>query len=244
MLIITLGFIWFFNSAQNKITKSRLKQQEMDIHHQKEMLLNTVKTKEIERSRIAKELHDDVSSQLGVINLNLFALKNKVPQELELLSIIDQISNSLKSSAKRARTISHELMPIMFKKFGIHDTFRELENSINLTGELKYSVKDDYLIKLKDEFKLLHIYRIIQELTNNTIKYGQASKIDIVFSEMGQDLVLSYTDDGVGFDSEKVNAGLGISNIKTRVSLLDGKIDIISSKGNGHKTIIKFPNND
>jgi len=244
MLIIALGFIWFFTVAKNKITESQLKQHEMDIHYQKEMLLNTVKTKEIERSRIAKELHDDVSSQLGVINLNLFALKNKVPQELELMSIIDQISNSLKSSTERARTISHELMPLMFKKFGIHDTFREFENNINLAGKLKFSVKNDYLIMLKDEFKLLHIYRIIQELTNNTIKYGHASNVSVVFSELEHNLILTYTDDGIGFDSEKISAGLGISNIKTRVSLLEGEMEIISSKGNGHTTIIKFPNND
>lgn len=244
MLVLALGFIWFLNHAQQKITQSRLKEQELSMFHQKEMLVNTVKTKEKERIRIAKELHDDVSSQLGIINMNLYALRQRIPQEKEITRLVDQISTSLKSSTERTRSISHELMPIIFQKYGLHEAFKELQSQINLSDDLKLNIENDFLIKLKEEFKLLHIYRIVQELLNNTLKYAKASTIDIAFEQGNKELTMTYSDDGVGVDFETIKYGLGISNVKTRVSLLNGNITIKSSINNGFKAIINFPNYD
>lgn len=244
MLVIGLGFIWFLSHAQGKITQSKLKEQELDMYYQKQMLLNTVKTKENERNRIAKELHDDVSSQLGIINFNLYALKKRIPQDDQISLLMDQISSSLKSSTERTRSISHELMPLMFRKYGIHETLKELTASINLTGEIELIIQDDFLIKIADEFKLLHIYRIVQELTNNTLKYAKASKIVILFLAKENDLIMTYIDDGIGINLNNMTYGLGLSNIKTRVTLLDGNITIESSENNGFQALIKFPNYD
>ncbi|MFT4532725.1 MAG: two-component system NarL family sensor kinase [Saprospiraceae bacterium] len=244
MLVIGLGFIWFLSHAQAKITKSKLKEQELDMYYQKRMLVNTVKTKENERNRIAKELHDDVSSQLGIINFNLYALKKRIPHDDKVSLLMDQISSSLKSSTERTRSISHELMPLMFRKYGIHETLKELTANINLTGEIELTIIDDFLIKISDEFKLLHIYRIVQELTNNTLKYAKASKIGIYFVAKENDLTMTYIDDGRGINPNKMTYGLGLSNIKTRVSLLEGNITIESSENKGFKAIIKFPNYD
>lgn len=244
MLVLAMGFIWFLNHAQRKITEGKLKEQELNMFYQKEMLLNTVKTKENERTRIAKELHDDVASQLSIINLNLYALSQRVPQNEEVVKLVDQISTSLKSSTERTRSISHELMPIMFQKYGLHEAFRELQSQVNLSDEIELHIEKTLLIKITDEFKLLHIYRIIQELLNNSLKYAKASEINIVFSEQGKEITLTYSDNGVGADFDKVKHGLGISNVKTRVSLLDGNITIKSSINNGFKVIINFPNYD
>lgn len=244
MLVLALGFIWFLNHAQQKITQSKLKEHELNMYYQKEMLINAVKTKEKERNRIAKELHDDVSSQLGIINFNLYALSKRIPQDEEITKLVDQISTSLKSSTERTRSISHELLPIMFRKYGLHEAFNELQAQINLSDIMKLNIEKDFLIKITDDFKLLHIYRIVQELSNNTLKYAEASIINIVFEANNKDLIMTYTDNGVGVDFNTVKYGLGISNVKTRVLLLDGNITIESSMNNGFKVIINFPNYD
>jgi signal transduction histidine kinase len=244
MLVLAMGFIWFLNHAQKKITQGKLNEQELSMFYQKEMLVNTVKTKENERTRIAKELHDDVSSQLGIINLNLYALRKRIPQDKEISKLIDQISTSLKSSTERTRSISHELMPIMFRKYGLHEAFKELQSQINMPDMLKFTIENDFLIKITDDFKLLHIYRIVQELTNNALKYSHASIININFEINDKDISMTYTDNGVGVDFKEIKYGLGLSNIKTRVSLLDGNITIESSKNNGFRVKIKFPNYD
>lgn len=244
LLLIGLGFIWFINRAQSKVTQSKLIEQQLRTNHQKELLISTVKTKEIERRRIARELHDDVSSQLGIINLSLYNLKKKVGNNMELLEILDQIEISLKSSAERTRRISHELMPLMLSKFGIHYVFEDLIRKINITGQILMTIDNSHLLNITNEFKLLNIYRIIQELSNNTIKHANAKSININFVEEQEMIKMIYKDDGQGFDTALANSGLGVSNIKARLSILEGEIEINSSPSNGHTTITKFPNHD
>ncbi len=244
MLVFAMAVIWFLNQTQRKITEGKLKEQERELDFQKEMLLNTVKTQEGERERISKELHDDVTSQLSIIHLNLHLLKRKLDADPELAIIIDHIESSLKNSTERTRTISHELMPAILLKFGFHNALKELANGVNLTEVLDVNIIDDQKIQIKDQFKLLHIYRVIQELLNNTLKYAKAKKVDITFDTIGDELIMSYQDDGQGFDTKKLSEGLGLGNVKTRIRLLDGDINWDSDLGKGVKVLSKFPNYD
>jgi len=155
MLVFAIAVIWFLNQTQRKITEGKLKEQQRELEFQKEMLINTVKTQEGERERISKELHDDVTSQLSIIHLNLHLLKQKVNTDGELSKIIDHIESSLKNSTERTRTISHELMPAILLKFGFHNALKELANNINLTEALDVNIIDEQKIKIQDEFKLL-----------------------------------------------------------------------------------------
>jgi len=243
MVVIALSFIWFLNHAQKKIIAVKLKEQEMIMEHQKALLLNTIITKEKERNRISKELHDDVCSKLGIINLTFHALKSKIDIESNE-QLVQQIDQILASSSERARSISHELMPLSFKKFGLHNALKEFESRVNLLKNVTLSIHNDYLIKIEGDLKNLHIYRIIQELINNTLKYADAKKITINFDEEGHVLILRYKDDGKGVDLDTSTPGLGISNIETRVTLLEGTFDQQSSLGQGYEAIIKFPNYD
>ena len=245
MLVFAFAVIWFLSKTQDKLTLSKLKEQELLLNFRKEMLLNTVKTEENERNRISKELHDDVTSQLSIINLNIHLLKQKLSDNEDMFKIIDHIESSLKKSTERTRTISHELMPLILKKFGLHHALKELEDAVNITEIFNFDITNDHIIQIKDDFKLLHIYRITQELINNAIKYSKAKHVHISFEEK-QDLniKMTYTDDGVGFNDKKVKGGLGLSNINTRVTLLDGTVSIDSILGSGTTITFIFPNHD
>ncbi len=245
MLIFAFAVIWFLNQTQKKLTSSKLKEQELLLNFQKKLLLNTVKTEENERNRISKELHDDVTSQLGIINLNIHLLKQKLSDNEDMFKIIDHIETSLKKSTERTRTISHELMPLILKKFGLHHALQELEDAVNITEVFHLDITNDHIIQISDDFKLLHIYRIVQELINNAIKYSKAKNVHISFEEK-QDLniKMTYTDDGVGFDHTKVKGGLGFGNMSARITLLDGSIKTESILGSGTTITFIFPNND
>lgn len=245
MLLFAFAVIWFLNQTQKKLTSSKIKEQELLLNFRKELLLNTVKTEENERNRISKELHDDVTSQLSIINLNIHLLKQKVSENEDMFKIIDHIESSLKKSTERTRTISHELMPLMLKKFGLHHALKELEDSINITEIFQLDINNEHILNIKDDFKLLHIYRIIQELLNNAIKYSKAKNVHISFEEK-QDLniKLTYSDDGVGFDGKKIKGGLGFSNMNARITLLDGTVKINSILGSGTSITFIFPNHD
>lgn len=245
MLMFAFAVIWFLNQTQKKLTSSKIKEQELLLNFRKELLLNTVKTEENERNRISKELHDDVTSQLSIINLNIHLLKQKLSNNEDMFKIIDHIETSLKKSTERTRTISHELMPLILKKFGLHHALKELEDSVNITEVFHLDFTNDHIIQIKDDFKLLHIYRIIQELINNAIKYSKANNVHISFEEK-QDLniKMTYTDDGIGFDDTKVKNGLGLSNINARITLLDGTVKIESILNSGTTITFIFPNHD
>ena len=245
MLIFAFAVIWFLNQTQKKLTSSKIKEQELLLNFRKELLLNTVKTEENERNRISKELHDDVTSQLSIINLNIHLLKQKVSDNIDMFKIIDHIESSLKQSKERTRTISHELMPLILKKFGLHHALKELEDSVNISEIFRLDITDDHLLNIQDDFKLLHIYRIIQELINNAIKYSKAKKVSIDFEEkQDTNIKMTYTDDGVGFDNTKTKKGLGLSNMNTRITLLDGTVEINSILGSGTSITFIFPNHD
>jgi two-component system, NarL family, sensor kinase len=244
MMTIIIAVITYFQYGQRKISDVKLKQKEQELLFQKELLLNTVKTQEKERDRIATELHDDIASKLNVVHLNLHILKKYVDPSDEATSVLDRITSSLKHSAERTRSISHELMPLIIKKTGIKHAINELVNDMNLSKTLEVVMENENVLKITNDFKALHIYRMLQELFNNTIKYARAKRVNIIFNEIGENVQLKYTDDGIGFDPKELTLGLGLSNVKTRCELLQGHFLLESEKGKGFTCIITFPNND
>ena len=105
---------------------------------------------------------------------------------------------------------------------------------INFEFELKY--QKNYLNKTKE----LHLFRILQELINNSIRHGKAKNINLVLETSNSKLYLNYSDDGIGFDTkrDKLKKGLGLKNIESRVELLNGILKISSENKIGATFII------
>jgi two-component system, NarL family, sensor kinase len=241
VLILSISLMWFFYHTQNKIIELQLKEQQIKIEFQNDLLTNTIKTQENERKRIAGELHDDVASKLNIMHLNLHLLKKKQPDDPDYPRIIDQLETSLQNSLERTRSISHELMPQVLKKFGFHAALKELCREVNSTGKIHMQTENDDLWTENDDFKVLNMYRIIQELVNNSLKYAEANKILISFGLERGFLVMDYSDDGKGFNPDEQTYGLGISNIKSRSELLKAEWQFLSStSATGFRFILKF----
>lgn len=242
MLLFAVSVVCFLLYAQKKIAASQLRAKDLEIKHQMELLEHTVRIQEDERYRIASELHDDVTSQLNIVHLFTSLLKDKVPKSEETDQLIDKVNRSLQNSIERTRAMSHQLMPMMLKKFGIRLALKELVDHVNLSEKLKIKLSGDDNIALKDDYRVLHLYRIIQELINNTMKYAKAQNINIQFSQHDDQLHLVYTDDGIGIKN-KAEEGLGFKNMKTRAKLLDGTFALDKDYSNGVKFNIQIPNN-
>lgn len=247
-ILLIVGFalavIWFFTIAQRKIVGTQLKQKEAEVTFQKELLANTIATQENERDRIAKELHDDIGSKLNIATLNVHLLKKKLTLDEDTQTILDRLYEALNNSASRTRSISHELMPPVLQNFGFVYALEELQNSINGSGAVNINITNQKEVKIEDKLKLLHIYRIIQELISNTLKYAKATVVEVSFEESGENIILSYKDNGLGFDKNKASKGMGFSNLNARTELLKGKMSYETSIGNGFSLLLKFINND
>jgi two-component system NarL family sensor kinase len=241
MLVFALGLIIFFSTSQKKIQSEKLANQQIKIDFQKELLESIIQTQEKERDRIARELHDDVGSKLNVIHLNLHLLKKAISKGQDTEQILDHIRTSLDESIQTSRDISHELMPPVLSKFGIHSAIEDLENAINRTGVFKLSINSEVDWQLKDDMHQLHLFRIVQELVQNALKHSKAKMVDINFEKKDNLLYLNYLDDGVGFPKEVEAKGLGLNNLETRVQVLEGSWQINRSKLKGAEINIKIP---
>ena len=241
MITLALGIILFFNIAQKRIQSEALKNQELKISFQKELLQRTVQTQEKERNRIARELHDDIGSKLNVIHLNLHSLKNYLVKGKDISELLEDIEVSLRDSIETSRNISHELVPPTLRKFGIQSAIEDLEGSINRTGLVNLSVKNITAWEMKDDMSQLHLYRIIQELVQNALKHAKAENLVLSFEQKEGALTMIYTDDGIGFPKNIERKGLGLSNLETRVQVLKGDWHINHEVKKGTEISMKIP---
>ena len=206
-----------FRAAENKINLAN-----------KRLLVTNL---ENERRRLARELHDGVGPLLTTIKLYV---QNKIDQSEHKESLKTMIDTTI----NEIRQMTNILMPTSLDKFGIGATLSNYVN--NIQKSIKTSILFEDLTK-ENASKIskeqeINIFRIVQELINNSIKHSNATKIRITLTEFDHLLSLFYFDDGIGFDIEKVNLGSGITNIKERVEIFDGTLEIDSYK----KTIFEI----
>ncbi|WP_233164644.1 sensor histidine kinase [Pedobacter sp. ASV28] len=209
-----------------------LKKKNPEVEYKQELLRFSLAVQEEERQRIAQELHDEISSRLSVVSVHTYLLKSPQisPEEVEDISvvIIDQVGGALRS----LRSITHNLMPPVSSEFGLDEALQELFEVYNSKRvETCYKSRVDFS-DLNEE-QQLHLFRMVQELLNNSIRHGNANSISLRFDRQENTLMGSYKDNGIGFDPKMQYRGLGIRNIKNRIRLLNGEITFSSKMKQG-----------
>jgi len=243
-LMLTMGItlLLFFFFSKKKIMQKELEKKDIELQHSKELLVATIATQEKERKRIAQDLHDDISSKLNVVSLNCHLLSIQgveAEKQGEILgSIIELSSKALENS----RRIAHNLFPPVFDKFGLHAAIEELCSEFNSLGNVAVDYKSNINFDNAHKERHMHIFRILQELLNNSIRHGKATKMSILFENEEGRTVCHYKDNGKGFDVNaiKQQAGLGMKNIQSRIDHLKGNLSTESIKGHGTTTIFSF----
>ena len=242
MIGLAVAIIILFNLSQKRILTEQAIAHENELAFQKKLLNSNIETQEKERTRIARELHDDIGSKLNVIGLNVRMLKSMYEKGKDPEVVLDHINTALKSSIERTREISHELMPPILTKFGIHSALSSFATSIKRTGQIEISLDINEDWGTLDKMQELHIYRIIQELTTNTLKHAEAKNIFIESNVQNNELTLSYSDDGKGIkDKVTFLSGLGMSNINARTKLLNANSKLNTELSRGMQFYITIP---
>ena len=240
LLLMSVGLFFFFFISRKKIVEKELEKKSAEIEHQKELIHATILTQENERKRIAQDLHDDISSKLNVIHLNSNLLLDGGLTAKEYLEVNQSNIDITNRTLQSARKIAHDLLPPILDKFGLQSAIEELVDDFNtsrkvvVTYQLKYP--ENYLNKDQE----LHLFRILQELINNSIRHGKAKNINLVLENKNSKLDLNYSDDGIGFDLKQaqIKKGLGLKNIESRVELLNGTLKISNKEKSGATFII------
>ena len=241
MLFMGTILLLFFYFSKKKVIKKELEKKDMELLHQKELLQATLLVQEEERMRIARDLHDDISSKLNVVALNSHLLTTEGLNNNEITEITNNITRLVNKALENSRKIAHDLLPPVLEKFGLNAALEELCLEYNSSKTVTVEFESKCNFKGLDSTKQLHVFRIIQELINNSIRHGHATNIQISF--WGDDLVAcTYSDNGKGFDIKNVKTkkGLGMQNIESRIFFLDGSITTTSAIGKGTTTLFNF----
>lgn len=189
---------------------------------------------EKERSRIAKELHDGIGSLLAASKMHASALLTKDPEASEtLISLLDNASNE-------ARRISHNLLPESLINKGLDVALQDFVETINEGKLLQVEYQSINFKHNLPQSTQLTIYRIVQELLNNIIKHSGATEAFVQLNQNDKKLIITVEDNGRGFSSGTDFKGIGLQNIESRLSLLNGKIEVDSKETMGTSVYIEF----
>lgn len=251
-VLITAFFIILYYQ-QRLASNQIIIQQKEQINHQKIVELNNnqqiismesmMKGQELERNRIAKDLHDSLGGLLSTIKLQFDGLQKNDKGQLGDQDI-QHIHNMLDMACNEVRNIASNLKPGALDKLGLSNAILDLITKYKQVTETEI-VYQEYGLKTSiPSAKSIHIYRIVQELLHNSIKHANASEILVQLSEDNGDLNILIEDDGRGFDLNKIKEGMGTQNIRSRINYLKADINTQSQPGEGTSTMIIFPLNN
>ena len=187
---------------------------------------------EVERNRLAKELHDNVSNEL-------LAIKMKIADGT---SSREEVLDTLQALQTEVRGISHDLMPPVFKYASLSEILQDYVYQRNQSGqtELTLVLEPEEGFDHLSQKVALEIYRIVQEATGNALKHAQATHIKIILVREGNRIKLTIADNGKGFEQQTGKSGIGLVIIKERVENLKGVLTLSSVPGKGTDVIVEI----
>ena len=207
-------------------TKNLIREQELVV------LQNVINGQELERKRIAEELHDGIGGSIAGIKLRLSSIyRNNSTIDKNLENVIANVD----SVYHEIRTISHNLIPPHLNNTSFTNVIDNLINGCR--NHSKVAIFIDYLDTEKlnsiNKDSKVAVYRILQELLKNAVNHSDCSLIEIAINNYEDEMTVVFEDNGTGFDINKKKFGIGLRNIQSRVSTLNGNLTIDSKLGRG-----------
>ena len=240
IIIILFGFIFY----RNKTRKDKIiaQQRIIQLEEEKKLLAarSIVNGQEDERKRIAKELHDGLGVLLSTAKMQFSAIKDKSPENKPL---IEKATKLLEQATGDVRRISHNMMPGLLTKFGFYEAVEDLFDQINDAEGPAAEIRiEGETTRLPENIEIM-LYRIVQEMVNNTLKHADAHKVSLTIKVLQDQLNIQFSDDGKGFDGpEKMDSKtMGLTSILSRVKFLNGTVNVESKPGEGCTYFIQIP---
>ena len=192
-----------------------------------------------ERSRIARELHDDISQQIALLSIDLELLSGAVPPDTEGLA--GEALDRVHGIARSVHDLSHRLHPAKLRLIGLVAAIQALQRELPQSGPTITFTHEHVPSSLPTDLTV-SLFRIVQEALQNAIKHSRARTIRIDLRGGSDGLALTFSDDGVGFDVDEAwGKGLGLMSIFERTEAIGGTLDIQSRSGGGTSITIMVP---
>lgn len=227
LAFITVDIFMLLRYRQLKMQSEML---EIKTNFVKEISMAREEAAEHVMNDLSRELHDNILQQLtlGSLQLNHIGKTNPAVNE-EIQSTI----SLLRTTSSEIRELSHMLSGDLYNKLELGITVDRLKESIERTGIMKADFEISEIPEQFDKSKELFILRILQEMVNNSMKYARASVLTFKLSDNGNSIKFHYSDNGKGFDQNKVIPGLGLISIEKRLDLMKAHWNLVTTEGKG-----------
>jgi two-component system NarL family sensor kinase len=241
ILLIFSFLVYRFYNQKKKLQQQRIK--ELEALHQLTATEAVLKGEEQERTRLAKDLHDGLGGMLSGIKFSFQTVKGNLIMTPDNQQAFERSMDMLDSSIKEIRRVAHNMMPEALLKFGLDAALKGFCNDITQSGALAVSYQSIGMTnEVVEQTMAVNIYRIVQELINNTLKHASAKTAIVQVSKKGDAFSLTVEDDGKGFNPVILQGtkGIGWGNIQSRVEYLKGKWDVQAGPDKGTSVHIEL----
>jgi signal transduction histidine kinase len=239
MLLLALFIIVFVVAYQRRLFAKQKELIEIDMRVQKELMEAVILTKEKEQKRMAQELHDGIGSALTALKMSLIQMTLDKDDKTRINSDIKAISTDV-------RRLSNELMPSVLEDMGLQKAISNLTSHLSLSSPILFihdakKTVDD----LFNEQGELALFRVVQEILNNIVKYANATNVNVTEEREGSIYFLDIVDNGDGYIPSEADlakpGSLGLKNIKSRIQQINGTITYKPMVPKGTMVTIEIP---
>jgi signal transduction histidine kinase len=242
VFIVGIGVIFLYQHFQKNLFIHKLKQETLKNVHQSDLLRSNVEAQEVERKRIAQDLHDELGAVLSIIRMNMIILERQNEKaQRDNLTQLQNIRLLSETAIASIRSISHRLMPPQLEAFGLIKTLEAVAEQVNNAGSIKIQLSLPSSLANLSWTINLGLYRIIMELINNTIKHSGATHVAIDLYTLNQEIFCRYSDNGSGLKGNNIHKGLGHKSIDARINILEGSFDAGTNSTGGFYASIVIP---
>lgn len=214
------------------------------IKAERQILKNTMDVEQRERRRIAMDLHDGLGAILSSVGMYSKILEKELVENKPAAEKLKHITNLSNQALAAVGEVINNLNPSILNRYNIVESLERLCTKINSIGEMKLEFDSSKFSGEMTKSTEVMLYRISGELMNNSLKHAKADKASIHLSRQKGRIILSYQDNGVGFDMSKLamhgNDKMGLSNIVERVESIGGHCELKTSPGEGFVMNIEF----
>jgi two-component system CheB/CheR fusion protein len=208
----------------------------------RELARNLFTSQEEERSRLARELHDDVSQRLAVLEMDAGELDHQIRQEPDKASAaLGQLRARIAQLSKDVRGLSHRLHPSMIEDLGLASALRTLTEEFQEREHMIASFSEQDLPETIPPDVAIGLYRITQEALRNVAKHAGRTHVKVSIRGKEDALQLSIQDFGLGFEMQDKRSGLGLISMEERARQVGAAVRIDSALGEGTKIEIAVP---
>ncbi len=243
VFVVVLLMVIFLLVRSRHARRLEIARQEKELALRDAYIRATIESQEDERKRIARDLHDGMGQWISSLRLALNQIQQTSDDERKL-EVIEQTDKIMDEMGHEFRRVAFNLMPATLIRNGLVAATEEMAVRLNQAGNVVFEVSSFEFPERFTELEEVSLYRIIQEWTNNILKYAQATRVTIQFTGHTDEYVIMIEDNGRGFDTSVLNLekGHGWKNIQSRIRLIGGVVEIDSdSAHNGSTCTITTP---